>query len=90
MKSHADDLNVKAGTVRSRVALLLRSAEVYPDFSRFDYYIAILCDSYCYFMLISMDHVIKLLINYYYIFIFFRVDCTILMCYQAFFFSYIP
>jgi hypothetical protein len=28
-------LNAKAGAVRSRVALLLRSAEAYPVFSRF-------------------------------------------------------
>ena len=32
-RSHADDLDAEAGTVRSRVALLLRSAEVNPVFS---------------------------------------------------------
>ena len=37
-KSHVDDLDAEAGTVRSRVALLLRSAEVYPVFSRFTCY----------------------------------------------------
>lgn len=34
-KSLVDDLDAEAGTVRSRVALLLRSAEVYPVFSWF-------------------------------------------------------
>jgi hypothetical protein len=35
VRSHADDLDAEAGAVRSRVALLLRSAEAYPVFSRF-------------------------------------------------------
>ena len=34
-KSFVDDLNIKLGIVSSRVALLLRSAEIKPVFSRF-------------------------------------------------------
>ena len=34
-KSFVDDLNIKLGIVSSRVALLLRSAEIKPLFSRF-------------------------------------------------------
>ena len=34
-KSFADDLNIEQGAVSSRVALLLRSAEAKPMFSRF-------------------------------------------------------
>ena len=34
-KSFADDLNKERGIVSSRVALLLRSAEIKPMFSRF-------------------------------------------------------
>jgi hypothetical protein len=34
-KSLADDLNMKLGIVSSRVALLLRSAEIKPWFQRF-------------------------------------------------------
>ena len=34
-ESFADDLNLERGTVSSRVALLLRSAEVKPLFYRF-------------------------------------------------------
>lgn len=34
-KSFVDDLNTKRGIVSSRVALLLRSAEIKPLFSRF-------------------------------------------------------
>ena len=34
-KSFADDLNMKRGIVSSRVALLLRSAEIKPLFCRF-------------------------------------------------------
>ena len=34
-KSFADDLNTELGAVSSRVALLLRSAEAKPTFSRF-------------------------------------------------------
>ena len=37
-KSFADDLNKERGTVSSRVALLLRSAEVKPLFRRFVQY----------------------------------------------------
>ena len=34
-KSYADDLSTKPGIVSSRVALLLRSAEIKPEFIRF-------------------------------------------------------
>ena len=39
-KSHADDLSMVQGTVRGRVALLLRSAEVYPMYLRFEKYVS--------------------------------------------------
>lgn len=37
-------MGAKAGAVRSRVALLLRSAEAHPDFSRSEMIATLFCD----------------------------------------------
>lgn len=49
-KSFADDLNLERGIVSSRVALLLRSAEIKPIVLWF-------VTNYCYFFFCEMDSV---------------------------------
>ncbi len=63
-KSHVDDLNREQGIVSSRVALLLRSAEIKPDCStdlfsfirRLSFFsFSFMCGFYSFFFFVVMD-----------------------------------